>query len=81
MNTRGTYGNFVTWYSVLFISSFNIVFYSLFYIVLISGKTETESTKPAPKPVPKQTRRVKSPRDPPENSQISAQDFLPVCSF
>jgi hypothetical protein len=28
-----------------------------------------------------ETKRVKSPRDPPENSQISAQDFLPVCSF
>ena len=41
------------------------------------SRTETESTKPAPKPVPKQTKRVKSPRDPPENSQISAQDFLP----
>jgi len=31
LNTRGTYGNLVTWYSVLFISSFSIVFYSLYY--------------------------------------------------
>lgn len=41
------------------------------------GKKESESSKPVPKAVSKQTRQIKSPREPPENSAISAQDFLP----
>lgn len=41
------------------------------------SKKESESSKPVPKAVSKQTRQIKSPREPPENSAISAQDFLP----
>ncbi|VDH91633.1 katanin p80 WD40 repeat-containing subunit B1 [Mytilus galloprovincialis] len=42
-----------------------------------TSKKESESSKPVPKAVSKQTRQIKSPREPPENSAISAQDFLP----
>ena len=53
--------------------------------IIISGKTEVDQPKPVTKPVSKQTRSVKSPRatptDPPEKSQISAQDFLPVTYY